>query len=64
MSVKSDWVDEFENLLLKKDPRINKTNEHYAYQLAVAYFDWNYISNQPAEKVEEAFERYLEAQDK
>lgn len=57
MSVKSDWIDDFVDKLLDYDYETFHDNI-YAFQLAVAYFDWADVDT-PEQTVDEAFERYL-----
>lgn len=60
MSIKSDWIVEFEKLLIDNNPLINSTNIFYSYQIASAYFDYA-SDGQPEESVQSAFERQIES---
>jgi hypothetical protein len=60
MNTKREWIAEFEVLLLKGGPTLNKNNPNYSYQLATAYFDWNSDCTSPECTPQEAYQRYLE----
>lgn len=60
MSIKSDWIVEFEKLLIDNNPLINSTNILYSYQIASAYFDYA-SDGQPEETPSEAFLRWAKA---
>lgn len=64
MSVKAEWIDKFEELLWQHhtcDWGEGSRNPNYSFQLAVAYFDWA-DDGIPEETPEQAFTRYLEAE--
>lgn len=65
MNIKEQWIDQFQDRLWGYhtcDWDDGNRKPDYPFQLAVAYFDWG-EDNEPAETVDQAFSRYLEAQD-
>lgn len=69
MNVKAQWLDKFQELLWEHhtcDWIEGNRNPNYPFQLAVAYFDWgsdDWDFPIPEETAEQAFSRYLEAQE-
>lgn len=59
MTTKLDWINDFMDFLYYYHD--NDINTTYAYQLAVAYFDWG-DDGVPEHTVEQAIERYKENQ--
>lgn len=66
--IKEHWYDEFMDLLWKYhtcDWKDGNSNPNYPFQLAVAYFDWEYDEyldkSYPERTPQEAFEDYLES---
>ena len=64
--IKGRWLDKFEELLWAYhtcDWKDGNSNSNYPFQLAVAYFDWDYDAwgnaTVPERTPEEAFAEYL-----
>lgn len=60
MNIKEQWVNEFVEKLMEYDEAFEQ-DKCYAYQLAVAYFDWG-DNDQPEHTVDESFQRFLRYQ--
>lgn len=66
MNLKSEWISRFEELLWEYHTcnwKAGNSNPDYPFQLAVAYFDWDYDAwgncTVPERTPEEAFAEYV-----
>lgn len=66
MNSKEQWVDKFQELLWEYHTcewLAGNRNPDYPFQLAVAYFNWDYDTSggrKPMETVDAAFQRYVD----